>query len=180
MDYQPKKKKKRPINYRRRWFYITLVLGLIVSAVGIISTRLFMSVDPSSRVFDATTIDVEGDSAIPQIERALEAPLLESATNIHFYYTSWLDYFMQIRFDLPQGDVTLFLDSISHVCLGDLPLQENLMPFGTVESKKRWWNPRSADQFVGVEQCGNNPYWQMLIDQTDDDIWIFYIIGYQE
>lgn len=177
MDYQPKKK-KRPINKRRRWLFITLVLGIVVCAVGIISAILFSCNYPSREIFDATTIDVEGEAAIPQIERALEAPLPESATNIHFYYTSWLDYFMQIRFDLPRADVEGFLDSIRHMCFDAMPRENNYMSFNVEEGRKSWWNTYRAEVFVGTEQCGDNPYWEFLIDQTDDDVWIVYIVGF--
>lgn len=176
MDYQPKKK-KNPYNrvLRRRWI---ILMAFVIISLGLGLIALIPVSIVSEEIFDATTIDVEGESAIPQIERALEAPLPESATNIHFYYTSWLDYYMQIRFDLPREDVAPFLNNINHMCLVYEPLQENLMPFGTVESKKQWWNPRGAEQFVGIAQCGDNPYWQMMIDQTDDNISIVYILSF--
>lgn len=179
MDYEPKKKKKRSEtpNLRRRKM---MIVAIIIILIGLILSALvpaYSDVNKDIALLDATTIDVEGDTAISQIEQALEITLPDSAANAHFYYTSWLDYFMQIRVDLSANDAPLLLDSISHLC-EDMTLQDGLHPFGARETKKTWWRPQSADHFVGMAQCGDNPFWEMLIDQSDDVTWIVYIIGF--
>ena len=37
-----------------------------------------------------------------------------------------------------------------------------------------WWQPQqSEDNLSG--SCGNDPYYHILIDQTDPDTWIVYL-----
>ena len=112
-----------------------------------------------------------------KIEQEFKTQLPDSVSNLHYYYTSYQVFFMQTRFDMPHDDIPAFLDSISHMCF-EMPLQDNVMPFGSPESKKTWWRPRSAIQFKGSQECGNNPYWQLMIDQSSDEVAIVYILGY--
>lgn len=128
----------------------------------------------------AVIYPVCGCSPAPElatIEQTLNTALPDSVSNLHYYHTFLPVFFVQTRFDMPHGDIPAFLDSISHMCFV-MPLQDNVMPFGSPESKKTWWRPRSATQFMGSQECGDNPYWQLMIDQTNDEVAIVYILGY--
>lgn len=180
---QPKKKKKRPYNLyvRLRWFLVSAIL-IVLGFVGIAAILPVCGCSPAVRevmTYETTVIDVDGEAARSQIEQQFNIILPDTASNLYYYYKTYRVFFMQTRFDLPSDDASAFLDSIDHMCF-EQPLTDNLMPFGSPESKKPWWQPRSATHFMGAENCGDNPYWQLMVDQSDDDIWIVYILGYSQ
>jgi len=166
------KKKKRPYSpwLRLRWFLLTSLIAILgFFGFAIILPVCGCSISPSR--------DVEGESARTQIEQHLGMTLPDSVSNLHYYYNSLQVVFMQSRFDLPADDVSAFLDNISLICMDKL-LQDNVIMFGSPNNKKAWWHPHTAEQFVRIEECGDNPYWQLMIDQSDDDIWVVYILEY--
>ena len=177
MSHYGEKKKKKPYDkWLRRRYYLIASIIIILAGLGLFALVEIPGVGLAGDIFETTTIDVEGEDARTQIEQSLKTTLPDSATNFYYYFTQWQDYFMQMRFDLSQSDMDAFLDNIRHLCF-DLPLDANLMPFGARETKKTWWRPRGAEQFSGAT-CGDNPYWQMMIDLSNDETWIVYVIHF--
>jgi hypothetical protein len=55
----------------------------------------------------------------------------------------------------------------------ELPLQEGINPFTVAHED--WWQANTAQDVIGTEQCGNDPYWSLMIDRSNADIWTVYI-----
>jgi len=176
--FEKEKKKNRPSN-QRAYLRGDVILLIMIIVLGILLVVAYFSspiigTDPD--YFREKFIDVDGDSARNRIEQFLGTFLPISASNLHFS-ASPLNQSEQTRFDLRSDDVPAFLDSIGHLCF-EMPLQENFMPFGYHENNKTWWRPHSATQFMGSQTCGDNPIWQLMVDQSDDDMWIIYMIAW--
>jgi|GEM_PF-2701864 len=166
----PRKKKNGRIRNQR----VRILLVLLVIAVVMIIGKLLIFGLVMSDDFLSDSTYLSGTDAVAVIEQTLGVTVPESADNFTYYYTAWLDYYMRIRIDMSPDDAPIFLQQMSITCLQS-PLQDNLMPFRTVEGDDDWWQPYSAEVYSGVEQCGDNPYWSLVVDQTNPDMWIVYI-----
>lgn len=175
MDKQ--KKKKNDQKKSHRWMYVLSAIAIVIVAIGILASIFLVGFISTTDILEDTTLSEQGESAQSQIESVLKTTLLDSVTNAYFYYTAWMDYFIYIRFDLPATDVPEFLDRLDHMCF-EMPLQEGERVTGIIEIDQQWWQPEQAIKFVGSPQCGENPVWKLMIDQTDEDIWIVYITGF--
>lgn len=125
---------------------------------------------------DSWDIDAEfsGSEAKTNIEELIAAPLPESATEIHLYYLAWQDFFAYIRFDAPAEDILAWLEE-NDFCFKDLKENEQAYLFREAE-ELAWWRPNEASRYAVSEQCGENPYYELVIDQTNPDFWIVYLV----
>lgn len=170
----PKKKKKSPIISKER--IIVVLLGFVaLSIVMFIAASIMVSTVTFDGFRPQGTYTYTEEEALLSIQETLITTLPDSVSNPHYFYTSSQDFYMRIRFDLPAEEIPDFLDSISHMCF-EQPLTADTMPFSRADDIDfAWWQPFNAEQYIGAEQCGSNPYWSMLIDQTDRDVSIVYI-----
>ncbi len=174
----PKKKKKNPIVSKER--IIVVLLGFVaISIVMFIAANIMLS----SVTFDGFrregTYTYTEEEALLSIQETLITTLPDSVLNPHYFYTSSQDFYMRIRFDLPAEEISDFLDSISHMCF-EQPLTADTMSFSRTDIRHFWWQPFNAERYIGSEQCGSNPYWSMLIDQTDSEVSIVYVEGFSK
>ena len=136
-------------------------------------------------VFSSTERQSYGSGARHIIEEHLNTTLPLSASDFHYYYHTWhdlltpnSDFNLYIRFNIATEDGEAFLKSIDHMCF-ERPLMQGTYGF-SLNSEIDWWLT-DDDQFSdlwGVNTCGDNPYWHLIIDQSNSEIWIVYIEAY--
>ena len=165
------KKKKKNSKYRRK---IILAVVLFIVATFFICLATLVAIWSGFSFPDFHPMS-KGDRDLVQIEDRLKISLPDSAKNIYGYYHSGYGYVFRIRFELPVNEFAVFLDQISHLC-PDKPLEENVMPFAD-DNENSFWQPEEAKVFVGLECFGNDYYWDIMIDQADNEIWTIYIGG---
>jgi hypothetical protein len=170
-------KKKRKNGYRRKqrflkYVFLLSVLVFILSAVAFISFGIL-----SNEFRFDYTVEYSGEQAKTAIEEHLQTSLLPSVSNQRFFYTSWQEFFMRLRFDIPAIDGKKFLKSIDHLCF-EQPLLRGTFGY-TPTSEIDWWitrNPQdNSDYLWGANACGNNPYWHIIVDQSNNELWTVYI-----
>ncbi len=169
-----KKKKNNP----NRW-YIRVLLGVLIVACVILigAVVMFNALFDHEFMANYLLINYKGDEATTAIELALGTTIPDSATNLYYYDSVWQDYFMRIRVGLPADEVQDFLNSVTVECLQQ-PLQDNITPPYSIAAQEEWWLSSNTTSYVGISQCGNNPYWSLVIDQSDPDVWILYILSF--
>ncbi len=168
-----KKKKNSPTIYRNR-MKIVIAGFFVIGVIMLIAITVLFGFVSSEGFFSEGTYNYTEEEAQSAIEKTLKTTLPDSVTNPHYFYTSFQDFYLRIRFELPSDDVPDFLDSINHLCF-EQPLTNDYMPFYRTDTGHFWWQPFNAERYIGAEQCGNNPYWSIVIDQTDNDISVVYI-----
>ncbi|MCB9458198.1 MAG: hypothetical protein H6670_01015 [Anaerolineaceae bacterium] len=121
-------------------------------------------------VFRDTNFEWQGDEARSKAEELLDVTLPEPATDFRMHYTTWLDWFASIRFEIPAEVGT---EWVSQMCFDELARNPGLSYIWPNDSLS-WWQPEQAQDYLSGS-CGNDPYYRILIDQTDPDHWIVYI-----
>ena len=104
----------------------------------------------------------------------------DSAQEIHIAYLAWIDFVVKMRFSLTPTDVELWLSDNS--CFDDLASMDASTisySFPTIDTFPHvdWWYPEKAEQHL-IDECGESPYFTIIIDQTNSDMWIIYISGF--
>lgn len=171
MESQTGKKKKNDRRYRPWIIGFAIVAGVLALLV----LGAFYLVQKTADVFSDMASDYTGEEARPFIEDALKITLPDSVSNMRFFYSSWLDFDMRMKFDIAPDDLPLLLDDLSLMCF-EQPLQEGINPFTSVGED--WWQPASAIDALGAEQCGDNPFWFLLVDRATTARWTVYIEAY--
>lgn len=172
MTSQRKKKKNDASGRIKNPYQGIALVGIIVVLLGIGAIAVIYNwlQDP----LPSDTAVYEGAEAREKIESVLKTTLPDSATNLHLYYTSWLDFVLRIRVDILADEVPVFLESLGDVCFNQ-PTESDVYPFVTFASDTDWWQPTQAETYLSAPQCGDDPFWHLMIDQTDDNVWIVYI-----
>ena len=98
-----------------------LLLYVIIAVAGALGLFSLCSLGVAYYLYQSVLQTAEGDAAIIEIETVLETQLPESADDVYFYYTHWLDWHMMARFNLPADEVESWL-ATSGLCF-DLPLR---------------------------------------------------------
>ena len=107
-------KKKKQQNRRHIWFLLVLLAVAVLLLVGAL---VMFGVVISDGFLTTDDEYVTGDDAIRIIEQTLGATLPDSATNFHFSYTAWQDYFMRIRVDVSSADTLDYINQMTVDCL---------------------------------------------------------------
>lgn len=167
-----KPKRKRRVSNIWKWIIggiLLLILGfsLFISYIGFV-----LSQGDLRGFFEGVSVVSEGDDARENSLSYTGILIPENATDIYFDYYAWQDYEAYIRFSLLVNEVELWLET-SALCF-DVPLDGSNFP--RMENNfVSWWQPADAETYITGQQCGNNPYYNILVDQTDNNTWIIYI-----
>ena len=155
---------------RRRWLpwlLVGLVLGVAnVCLVSYVALRSFDSLG-----LLGTTLNDELTNE--QIEQLIEAKLPPSANNVHSYYTEFMDYYAQVRFDIAATDAPQFIASTPFT--GTWQTTGN--PFGT-SGDHSWWRPEEAQRFQWAKREAGGGAETMVIDMSDPTRYIVYWSGF--
>ena len=174
MTLPPLKKKKKNSTIVRDRIIIALVVLGAMSIIVLVAAGIMFGAVAYDGFLTEGTYNYTDEQAQVAIESALITTLPDTASNPYYFYTAFQDYYFRIRFELPPEDVSAFLDSIDHMCF-EQPLIADLMPFYRTDTGHYWWQPFSAERYIGAEQCGDNPYWTMIVDQSNPTMSIVYI-----
>lgn len=158
------------VRSRRRWLpwlLVGLVLGVVnVCVVGYAALRSF----DSSGLLGTTLND---ELTNEQIEQLIEAKLPPSANNVHSYYTEFMDYYAQVRFDIDAADAPQFIASTPFT--GTWQTTGN--PFLT-SADRPWWRPEEAQRFQWAKRDVGSGAETMVIDMSDPTRYIVYWSGF--
>lgn len=169
MTFTPQKKKKNTSKSRRFFIYVAIAGLCILVILGVYFFLLGIATNEFR--FDYT-VEYIGEPARPHIETYLQTTLVESADNLHFFYTAWKTAETRLRLDVDIDQVQDFLDSLHNTCLTNNP-QAGSLGY-SVAGDLDWWIKSTERSFLGAD-CGDNPHWMMVVDNSRSDYWRFYI-----
>ena len=155
------------------WLSIALVLVCLVAPLAAtLSVRLLLP-----DFFRSAGTDVS-DLRVEQIEQFAALDLPESATDIRSNLSGFQDLFLRVRFALPASELPGFLTGTQF----EEPLAAGAVPnLIAGEWERPWWQPDQARQFVVGETTFERPtggrlYEHLLVDTTDPDTYIVYLV----
>lgn len=169
MTEKPKRKRKYRLPNKQ------IVIGLAVF-LGLIFGSSFLLVVYLGTQFADTTTSYYGDEAIVQIAEYIENPLPDSASDVSIEVDSWIDTRGKMRFSLPSDDAESWLASNDWSC-------EEFTSVGEISTSisyynnPDWWTFDKVDHSIRGNCSSNSDwfYYIITIDQTQDNIWTFYI-----
>jgi hypothetical protein len=171
MGQKPKRKNHQGLSHFQK-----IGIGILVL---VICTGLYTFVAWAASSFSITTTYAEGEEARILIEKFLNTSIPDSAQDVQIAYTAWIDFIAKMRFSLVPEVAEQWL-SDNEWCFDELSEMRMVnLPF--IHPDSDWWQPNLAEQSVGGE-CGSrySSYSQILIDQTDNEMWIIYIQKFTE
>ncbi len=158
------------VRVRRRWLpwlLVGLVLAVVnVCVVGYVALRSF---DPSGLLGTTLTDELTNE----QIEQLIKAKLPPSTNNVHSYYTEFMDYYAQVRFDMAATDAPQFTASTPFT--GTWQTTGN--PLDT-SSEHVWWQPGQAQRFQWAKRDVGSGAETMVIDMSNPTRYIVYWLGF--
>lgn len=168
MTQKPKRKRKHRLPNKQ------IVIGLAIF-LGLIFASSFLLVLWLGIQFTDTSLSYESDEAKTQIANYL-VPLPETAQDVYVWLDIWIDSRGKMRFSLPSDDAELWLASNDWSC-------EEFTSVGEISTSISYYNDPDWWRFDEVEHsirgnCSSNNdwfYYIITIDQTQDNIWTFYI-----
>ena len=169
---QKPKKKRKP---NKRYILWGLIIGLFCAAILLaVSFAGFWILSGGDGNLLGTTLHAQGEEAIQAIGDFVNTPLPKEVDNAYIYTTAFQDFVLYARFDISSQDFKPWLDQ-SILCFG--ALVPSTQPFVNV-TVYDWWQPETAKKAVVGEECGNNPYYSLLVDQTDANVWTVYLYSF--
>lgn len=119
-----------------------------------------------------------GDEARSRVESTLVFFIPLEASNIQYYEMQlpMIDWGRYLRFEI-SADSDLSW-ATEHTCFDELISNAQLQYMPSIEQIDGW-EPHAATNYVSAF-CGNNPYYQIMIDTSDDITWIVYLTAYME
>lgn len=158
------KKKKRQKNNK---FIIGFAIFLVVIFVGIgaFFTWVISSIEP----IEHEALGIEASFTISYF---LGTELPANASEFYARHTQWQGVFADMRFSAPSDELQTWLENNTFCTT----LQEGI--FGTIPDNYfnvDWWQAEEALTYTLYAPCGENPTYIVMVDQTNDDIWIIYI-----
>lgn len=171
MVEKPKRKQKgQPWPWWTK-FGIAFVIVLAVGGVAFFAFTMWAMND----VFGNINFDWQGDEARTKAQDLLDVTFPDEAANFHMHYITWQDWHASIRFEIPATVGTGWVSQ--QLCFGELARNPGLI-YVLPNDSLDWWQPQqSEDNLSG--SCGNDPYYHILIDQTDPNTWIVYLTAYK-
>jgi len=162
MEQKPKRKNQQGLS---RFQKIGIAVGMLFSliCIGILTYGLW----ELSRVEYVT-----GEKAPNRVEHILNVSLPNQAQYIDVAYGKWQNFPIKMRFSLP-ADVTELWLSDSGLCFDNL-VETDTINLHLGYPNPDWWQLENVEKFVS-DECGDDPYYKILIDQTDSEWWIIYI-----
>jgi hypothetical protein len=132
------------VRVRRRWLPWLLV-GLVLVVVNVCVVGCVALRSLSSFVELGTTLNDELTNE--QIEQLIEAKLPPSTNNVHSYYTEFMGYYAEVRFDIDAADAPQFIVSTPFTSTW----QTTDNPLG-ITADRPWWQPSNAHRFQWTER----------------------------
>jgi hypothetical protein len=158
------------VRVRRRWLpWLLIGLVLMVVNVCVVGYVALRAVNSSGLL--GTTLNDELTNE--QIEQLIEAKLPPSTNNVHSYYTQFMDYYAEVRFDIDAADAPQFIASTPFTNTW----QTTDNPLGTAADRP-WWQPSNAHRFQWTERDVGGGRETLLIDMSDPRRYIVYWSGF--
>jgi hypothetical protein len=110
---------------------------------------------------------------LPEIEDVIGSPLPSEATNIHFATRAGRGVVVRVRFDIPESDLSSFLNSFGFTS-SVREEYDQILPFNVFSDE--WWQLDEAKPYTGAFQKINNKAFWVLVQDQDDDIVTVYIM----
>lgn len=161
-----KPKRKNSGLSRNRWILIGVAAMVVLFMLILVGLVVWAGMQ-----FSNTTV-YSGEKVVYWSRVVLNTNLPRSALDISIAHTSWLDSITTIRFGVEPVDGQTWVaedlhcfNNLTETSIGKLH-QSYLYPQRLL--------PSSTGAFLSG-QCGNNPYYRILIDQSDSERWIIYI-----
>ena len=127
-----------------------------------------------------TVVGPLGINTRADLELFLKAPLPINISDLKFvdYNIAIQEAAISVRFEANESTVEAFLKQIGF----RLPLEENYYPLfhqnaAFISDYFDWWNPKAATVFSGGQiSKGSQEYWMVLVDKTNPDLYIVYLM----
>lgn len=167
MSEKPKKKPSR---------WMVWLIGIaVVIVIGCGLLFLYYAQSVTTSVFQSDVVNLDGEEARAFIEsEPYSLPLPADAKDIYVHYTAWQDWFEYIRFSAKPEDIESWLNE-NDFCFKEL-IENEPSYFFRDEANLDWWQANEASRYAIAEQCGNDPFYELVIDQSNSDSWIVYIV----
>ena len=140
-----------------------LVIPIIVFMVGV----GFLEQDNNA----TADINLAGESARDAVSNGLGVVLPQNVGDLRYLQPTNPDAPTRIKMQLPPIEADALLQNAPNLCF-TFPLPEDYNPLQS--QPLEWWQPQNAQTIVGGE-CGSNPYYRVLVDQTDSALWTIYL-----
>jgi hypothetical protein len=167
MSEKPKNKPSR----QNKW-----VIGCgIILLIAVAGVSLFIVV--IGNAISATTsrgrfYELRGE-AVRDFFSEYSFPLPDDADDL-YVYRSYLDFSAYLRFSASPQSVEAWLNG-NDFCFTELIENEPAYLFRD-EPNLSWWQANTATRYAVAHQCGTNPYYELVIDQSNPELWIVYLI----
>jgi hypothetical protein len=111
-----------------------------------------------------------------QLTAFIGVEMPESATDFHGVANSFMQSrVIGVRFRIPHPDTNEFLMALGF----KLPLESNMNPFhpnSVTLSGNNWWTPEAAKTFVGGSFTKSESFYDVLVDTTDAESYVIYLM----
>ncbi|MCA9894984.1 MAG: hypothetical protein KC615_18490 [Anaerolineae bacterium] len=171
---KPKRKLKRN-TAKITYFRVVSILFGLMCVVGTLVYTVLSTRTSGEGSFERVYV---GEEARSQAESAFGFLISSQASNIQYYAMQlpridWVRYlYLEIP---PYSDIDW---TTKGTCFDELLPNATLQFMSSVE-QIAGWSPNTATNYVSAF-CGNNPYYQIMIDISDINTWIVYLVAYME
>lgn len=149
------------------------VLQIIISIVIGIATVACVGILTAAWVLTRGDLFSSDDVSPESIEANAEIDLPPSARDIHVHEEGVTEIFTMVRFTMDVSELDVFMQSTNCTT----PLSEvDPAQYGVLEGRP-WWRPMDA---VNLQECistDEDLFQRILIDMTDPDAYIVYVLA---